>query len=293
MAGQGSSSKAEVLEHEYTEPGLPGTDENRTDFENDPPEPPVSGEITEVPWENDEKFKAAMEDNDTYILMAAYRTVLRDPLPGEEYNVHHAAQLLAGTIVKPGETFSQNQRIGPYTQSRGFQKGPTYMGSTLTTTVGGGVCKIASTLYNVTVLSNLTVTERHYHSMPVPYVPYGQDATVAYGAKDFRFRNSTGFPVLIWARGIDNVLYMGFYGRAKPPKVQWNHKTLKVYPASKVYRTNKNLPADTEKIVLEGMDGAVVKSWVTIENPDGTITIKQLGSSYYNPMAHLIEKGTD
>ena len=37
--------------------------------------------------------------------------------------------------------------------------------------------------YNVAVLSNLKIIERHNHSMPVPYVPYGQDATVAYGSK--------------------------------------------------------------------------------------------------------------
>lgn len=254
-------------------------------------EPIVSGETTAVPWENDDKFKTAMKKDDTFVLMAAYRTVLRDPLPGEEYNVHLAARLLAGTLVKPGEVFSQNEKIGPYTQYRGFQKGPTYIGSQLTTTIGGGVCKIASTLYNVTIFSNLLVIERHPHGMPVPYVPYGQDATVAYGAKDFKFKNNTSFPILIWAQGVDNILYIGFYGKTKPSKVQWHHKMLKVYQAPKVYKINTNLPAGTEKLILEGMDGAVVKSWVTIENPDGTTTTKQLGESYYNPMPHIIEKG--
>lgn len=250
----------------------------------------ASGETTVVPWEHDDKFKSAQEKNDAFKLLAAYRTVLRDPLPGEEYNVHLAARLLAGTVVKPGEVFSQNLRIGPYTESRGFQKGPTYNGSQLTTTVGGGVCKIASALYNVTILSNLPVIERHSHSMPVPYVPYGQDATVMYGAKDFKFKNGYSFPILIWAQGVDNILYIGFYGKIKPSKVQWHHETLKVDQAPKVYKRNTNLPIGKEKLVHEGMDGTVVKSWVTIESSDGTTTVRELGKSYYSPMPHIFEK---
>lgn len=229
-----------------------------------------SGPVTSLPWEDTDRFKEAQKASDTSVLMAAYRTVLRDPLPGEEYNVHLAADMLAGIVVAPGEVFSQNQRIGPYTESRGFKKGPTYMGSQLTTTVGGGVCKIASTLYNVTILSNLQVVERHNHGMPVPYVPYGQDATVAYGALDFKFKNNTSHPVLIWAQGIDNILYIAFYSRAKPPKVEWHHEVLHVQKAPVIYRKSPDLEPGVEKTALEGMDGAVVKSGV-----EGTVLLTQ------------------
>ena len=47
----------------------------------------------------------------------------------------------------------------------------------------------------------------------------------------------------------------------------------------------------SEKIILEGADGAVVKSWLTIKNPDGAIETKELGISQYKPMAYIIEKG--
>jgi vancomycin resistance protein YoaR len=250
-----------------------------------------SGQITSLPWEDDENFKAALENNSKPVLMAAYRTVLRDPLPGEENNVHLAARLLTGTVVKPGEIFSQNNNVGPYSEAKGFQKGPVYLGSQLSTTIGGGVCKLASTLYNVAVLSNLPIVERYNHGMPVPYVPYGQDATVSYGCKDIKFMNNTSFPILIWAQGIDNVLYIGFYGKSKPPRVVWHHKYLKVIDTHKIYRSNPALPPGSEKVVLEGMKGAIVNSWVTIYNKDGTSKIKKLGRSYYNPMPYIVEKG--
>jgi vancomycin resistance protein VanW len=249
-----------------------------------------SGPVTSLPWENSEDFIRAKGNAGTPVLMAAYRTVLRDPLPGEEENVHLAARMLAGTVLEPGTVLSQNQTIGPYIEEKGFKKGPTYIGPKLTTTIGGGVCKIASTLYNVVILSNLQVVERHCHSMPVPYVPYGQDATVSYGNKDMKFKNDSNSPILVWAKGIDNVLYIAFYGREEAPKVDWNHETLNVQKAQINYNINPNLPAGSEKVVLEGMDGASIKSWVTITYPDGRVETKNLGVSNYRPFDSLIEK---
>lgn len=250
----------------------------------------TSGPCSDMPWKEDEDFRTAQQKNDTGVLLAGYRTVLRDPLPGEEYNVHLAASMLAGIIIKPGEVFSQNGRIGPYTMERGFQKGPTYIGSTLTTTIGGGVCKIASTLYNVSCLSNLEIVERHNHSMPVPYVPYGQDATVAYGSRDFKFRNTTGAAMMIWAKGIENVLYIGFYGKEPVNAVEWRHEFLETTKAPNIIKTVDNLAKGEEKLVLEGMDGAVVKSWLIIHDPAG-VKEKFMGVSSYKPMANVIEKG--
>lgn len=250
----------------------------------------ISGPTRDMPWESDREFIKARLRNDTNVLLGGYRTVLKDPLPGEEYNVHLAAALLAGTIIKPEGIFSQNSTIGPYTQEKGFEKGPTYFGTTLTTTIGGGVCKIASTLYNVAVLSNMKIVERHNHSMPVPYVPYGQDATVAFGVKDIRFRNGTASDVMIWAQGIDNVLYMAFYGKQPGPAVEWTHEVVEVRKAPVQYKINSRLGADEERLLLEGMDGAIVKSWITISSGNH-VSVKYMGVSDYKPMPHLVEKG--
>jgi vancomycin resistance protein VanW len=249
-----------------------------------------SGPETELPWAEEKAFLDKVEETGSKVLLGAYRTVLKDPLPGEEYNVHLAASMLAGRTVKPGEVFSQNGSIGPYTSDKGFQRGPTYVGTTLTTTIGGGVCKIASTLYNVAVLSNLEIVERHAHSMPVPYVPYGQDATVAYGARDFKFRNNTSSTLLIWAQGIDNVLYIAFYGASPSPMIVWEHEVLETRKAPKNYKINPLLEGDSQKVLLEGMDGAVVKSWVHITDSEGDTRIKYMGVSDYRPMPYIIEK---
>jgi vancomycin resistance protein YoaR len=249
----------------------------------------LSGPVTEVPWQNEPGFLEAMAKHHCTVLMAAYKTVLRDPLPGEEANVHLAARYICGSVVPPGKIFSQNQTAGPYGTDRGYRIGPTYMGATYTETIGGGVCKIASTLYNVAVQADLKIVERHNHGMPVPYVPYGQDATVYYGSKDFRFMNSTAFPVLIWARGVDNILYIGIYGQTTPPEVVWNHDVQRVIPAPVYYKRNAALPPGAEKVAHEGMDGAVIRTWIVRFYADGTSHVEDLGKRYYNPLPWVIE----
>jgi vancomycin resistance protein VanW len=244
-----------------------------------------------LPWETNQRFQIQTAAKKMRVRMAAFQTTLPDPLPGEEYNVALAADLLAGKIIKPGEIFSMNHSVGPYSKVRGFQDGPAYYGTEVIKVTGGGVCKIASTLYNVTTLANLKIIERNPHSMPVPYVPPGQDATVSSSNKDFRFMNDSREPILIWADTKGNTLYIAIYGRRKPPKVIWHHEILSHKPARIFYRKNRNLRPGEERTIIPGADGVVVKSWLTVKYLDGRIENKNLGVDYYNPLPHVIEKG--
>lgn len=251
--------------------------------------PEISGTVANLPWTEDEDFLKAQKNADAYVLMAGFCTVFENPQPNEEFNVHLAAKSVAGVVIQPNEIFSQNNTIGPYDEEKGYKSGESYVGSEITTTIGGGVCKMATTLYNASVFSDLEVVERYNHFMPVPYVPYGQDATVAYGSKDLKFKNITEFPILIWAEGIENRLYLALYGREKPSKVEWSHKILSTLKASTINKINPNLPKGTERVLVEGMDGAFVQSWVIVTDSDGSMRTKDMGNSRYWPMPYIIE----
>ncbi|MHB8157121.1 MAG: VanW family protein [Desulfocucumaceae bacterium] len=244
-----------------------------------------------LPGEGDPKCQETIKKYNNMLLMAAYKAELSDPIMAEGYNIGLAAEQLAGKVVQPGEIFSQNNAIGPYTRHRGYRDGPTYSGNQVITTVGGGVCKIATMLYNVVTFSDLKVIMRSSHSMTVPYVPPGQDATVYYGVRDFRFMNDTDGPVVIWSRKKGDVLYMALYGCRKPPVVTWRHKVIKRMEYINSYHLNPTLPPGKEKVVAQGQDGYIVKSWVTLEKPDGTVTTREKGTSYYNPSPRIIDHG--
>jgi len=244
-----------------------------------------------LPWSGNPKVEKLKEQYNTPLLMAAYRASLPDPILAEAYNVGHAADMLAGTVVQPGEVFSQNRRLGPYIRERGFKKGPMYVGSRIVSTEGGGVCKIASVLYNVVVLSDLQVVERHPHSMTVPYVPPGQDATVAYGMFDFRFKNTSSGPILIWAEMVGDTLYIAFYGRERPPRVAWHHEIINQSKFWTEIRYNPLLPPGAEMEVTPGQEGVAVRSWLTIEAEGGGMIRRDLGVDYYRAGPRIIERG--
>ncbi len=228
------------------------------------PETPAGRGVTvdksRLPWWNDPEFAKARKDNGTPVLVASYQASLPDPILFERHNIALAADYLKGAVIRPGEVFSLNARIGPRLRRRGFKPGPEYRGNRIVPTVGGGVCKIASVMYNVVVLANLPVVERHPHSMTVPYVPPGQDATISYGAQDFKFRNTTGSPLLVWARNTGDTLYVALYGVAKPPRVKWVHRLLH-----------------------KGSDRVVVHSWVVVTYAGGRTVRKDMGVSAYRP----------
>ena len=125
--------------------------------------------------------------------------------------------------------------------------------------------------------------------MTVPYVPPGQDATVAYGTCDFRFKNGSGGPVLIWADMMGDTLYMAFYGQKKPPLVTWHHETLSRSQFPTEIVSNPSLPPGTEKETIPGQEGVVVRSWLIIETEDGKVTRRDLGTICYQACPRIVE----
>ena len=65
---------------------------------------------------------------------------------------------------------------------------------------GGGICQLATTLYNAALLAEVNISERYNHSMTVGYTDYGLDATINdSGSKDLKITNDFDFPIYIEA----------------------------------------------------------------------------------------------
>lgn len=111
------------------------------------------------------------------------------------HNVSFAVKLINNTIIQPNETFSFRKVAGPYSCAIGY-KSALAQNST-GHACGGGVCQVATTLYNAQLLAGLQTTMRYNHGEAVPYVPKGQDATVYADFPDYRFKNQYKYPIYI------------------------------------------------------------------------------------------------
>ncbi|HHX75465.1 MAG TPA: hypothetical protein GX699_11235 [Firmicutes bacterium] len=105
---------------------------------------------------------------------------------GRTDNLYVSAKYMNGYVLAPGDVFSFNKVTGPRTFERGYSMAPVVGGMG----IGGGVCQVATTVYNAAMLAGMEIVERHPHSIRVGYVPPGRDATVT-DYIDFKFRNST------------------------------------------------------------------------------------------------------
>jgi vancomycin resistance protein YoaR len=128
------------------------------------------------------------------------------------HNVQLMADYIDGTVIRPGDTFSFNERVGPRTVERGFREGQMIIGSLLLPSIGGGVCQTATTLFNNAFELGLPIVERHNHSFYISHYPLGRDATVSWGGPDFVFRNDLKSAILIKTRYTDSTLTFSFYG---------------------------------------------------------------------------------
>ncbi|MCL2677951.1 MAG: VanW family protein, partial [Clostridiales bacterium] len=99
-------------------------------------------------------------------------------------NLELAAKTLDCTLVLPGEVFSFNETVGPRTTAAGYREAPIIRDKKLTPGIGGGVCQVATTLFNTALEAGMPVVERFPHTLRVSYVPEGRDASVSYGVKD-------------------------------------------------------------------------------------------------------------
>lgn len=128
-------------------------------------------------------------------------------------NLELATLNIDDIIVMPGETFSTEKAIGPTTLETGFVAANTYVNGEVVPGIGGGVCQVASTLYNTMLRSGIIPIERLNHMMKVSYVPIGLDATLADNLIDLKFTNEFDYPIVINSYTSGNHLTIEFWSK--------------------------------------------------------------------------------
>lgn len=129
-------------------------------------------------------------------------------------NVANGAKLIDGTVVMPGDTFSTYDTITPFTEENGYYPAGSYLMGKVVDSIGGGICQVSTTLYNAVLRAELDIAERHNHSMIVGYVDASEDASISESAgKDFKFVNSTDYPIYIESIVAGKTITFNIYGK--------------------------------------------------------------------------------
>ena len=127
-------------------------------------------------------------------------------------NIHRICDMLDGTILKAGDTFSVNAAVGPRTLERGFVIAPSIGDGEMTETPGGGVSQFATTLYNALFDGGYVVKERKPHSFYFNRYPMGIEATLSYPSPDLVFMNDTKAALLVRCEYSDTFIRVRLFG---------------------------------------------------------------------------------
>lgn len=148
-------------------------------------------------------------------LIGSYTTSLKGSSANRISNVALAAKKINGKYgryLKSNEVFNFHKVVGNSNfKQDGWKLATVIENKKKVTGYGGGICQVSSTLFNAVDIARLQLIERHNHSLSVGYVPKGRDATVAWGSKNFIFKNNTIDRLLIRSEVVKGFLYVKIY----------------------------------------------------------------------------------
>jgi vancomycin resistance protein YoaR len=185
-------------------------------------------------------------------------------------NIHRIAELVDGVLVKPGETFSLNERVGERTVARGFVPAPTIVHGKMKDTIGGGISQFATTFFNAALQGGYEIVERQPHSFYFKRYPMGHEATLSFPKPDVIIKNDTDAGLFIKTEVGPTYVRVKLFGNNGARKVE--KKVSKIFDVIEPpieYIADDSLDPDEKKIKERGQKGWTVNVSRTIAFADG------------------------
>ncbi|MCL2826086.1 MAG: VanW family protein [Eggerthellaceae bacterium] len=136
------------------------------------------------------------------VVISEGKTISQSEDANRATNLSLAVAAINNKEIKPGETFSFNSVVGDTENDGTYQIAPVVFGGQMTTARGGGICQVSTALYIAGLKADMEVVERHPHSIVTDYAPIGLDATLVYGVMDLQLKNTSEYPIYIYAEAV-------------------------------------------------------------------------------------------
>ena len=246
--------------------------------------------VNDVKPEGSEEELAKVKD-----VLGTFTTKFPLNSAGRTQNVTRGCESINGSVVYPGEEFSADAAMRPYTEDNGYALAASYSNGTTVESFGGGICQVSTTLYNAVIRAELEVTARFNHSMTVGYVDLSADAAIAGDYKDFKFVNNSDAPIYIEGSCSGGVLTFTVYGEETRPanrQVSFESETLETINPEVQYNVTSSQPVGYYHVDQSSHTGYKARLWKVV-TVDGVEQSREVfNNSTYKASPKIITVGT-
>lgn len=226
-------------------------------------------------------------------VLGQYSTTFNAQQSGRSENIAIAARSINNTLLMPQEEFSFNKQTGPRGIAGGYQEAPVIINGELVPGVGGGICQVSSTLYNAVARSNLEVSDRRNHSLPVAYVPLGQDATVAGDYIDFKFINNRQYPVYVESFVQNSSVFVRIHGKKEDNiKVTLVSEIIETIEPKIEIKKDDTLLIGEKEVIREAKKGFRVNTYKVYTENGRQLKREYISTDRYVAVDGIIVEGT-
>lgn len=210
-------------------------------------------------------------------------------------NLANGASKINGHVLMPGETLSGYECMHPFTTANGYYTAAAYEGGRVVDSIGGGVCQIATTLYNAALRAELQITQRQNHSMIVGYVKPSMDAAIAGTVKDIKITNNYSTPIYVEGYTESRKLTFTIYGKETRPanrSVEYVSETLSSFSAGEpTEQVDPSMAPGSRRQVQSAHRGVKSRLWkvVTVDGVETERTL--LHTDTYNASKAIVLVG--
>jgi len=204
-------------------------------------------------------------------------------------NIELAASFLDGIILQPFGEFSFNQTVGERNAKKGYKNAKIIVNGEYVQGVGGGVCQVSTTLYNAALLSGMSVTEFHPHSLAVGYVDPSRDAMVS-TSSDLKFFNPYDVPVKLKITAKNGGVFASFYSKGEEKNTWTSYKICtcvlaRIPPPERMVRWGEE-----DKTLQEAKEGIESEAYLERYENGRLADRKRIRKDIYSPIREIIVK---
>ena len=209
------------------------------------------------------------------------------------HNIRTVADILNDTIVEAnGGIWSYNDNSGDTTQDPPFASAGSIIAGEHVDSIGGGICQVATTIFNAVFEAGLPVVERHNHTEHMHSYPDGRDAAVSYGELDLKFENDTSSDILLKMSYTDSSVTAKLYSVYTGRTVEWSQSEWVMGDTyTTTFEESDWLYQGQYYTETAGEDGSSITVSRIVRDANGEVLIDEQYYSVYQPKKEVIVVG--